>query len=126
MDVLKVTLISKTAAKQRMGRAGRTQPGKCFRLFPKELFEDMIQDSPPEIQRVNLQGTVLYLKELGIHDIGTFDFLDPPSDSSIAEALEQVRFCIPLCLTRTAFLSWCFRRTRKGNRSRKSHGTIPS
>ncbi|KAH3761839.1 hypothetical protein Pelo_6325 [Pelomyxa schiedti] len=92
MDILRVTLISKTAAQQRLGRAGRTKPGKCFRLYSKELFEDMQTDTPPEIQRVALQGTVLYLKVLGITDLGSFEFLDAPSDASLAEALEQLYY----------------------------------
>jgi ATP-dependent RNA helicase DHX8/PRP22 len=92
LDALQVKLISKTAAQQRAGRAGRTKAGKCFRLYSKILYNDMEYTSPPEIQRTNLQSTILYLKILGIDDIGTFQFLDPPSDNLIVEALKQLYF----------------------------------
>lgn len=69
-------------ARQRAGRAGRTRPGKCFRLYPSLVYEDVFLDATiPEIQRSSLAGTVLYLKSLDLPDIDIlkFDFLDPPS-----------------------------------------------
>lgn len=45
----------------------------------------MMEETVPEIQRINLANTVLYLKALGIHDILGFDFLDPPSVDQIME-----------------------------------------
>ncbi len=70
---------------QRAGRAGRTGPGQCYRLYTSECFDHMMEETVPEIQRINLANTVLYLKALGIHDILGFDFLDPPSVDQIME-----------------------------------------
>lgn len=69
-------------ANQRAGRAGRTRPGKCYRLYPSMIYEDDFLDvTVPEIQRSSLAGSVLYLKSLDLPDIDIlmFDFLDSPS-----------------------------------------------
>lgn len=74
--------MSRVQANQRAGRAGRTRPGKCYRLYPSKVYEDEFLDATvPEIQRSSLAGSVLYLKSLDLPDIDilTFDFLDPPS-----------------------------------------------
>ena len=62
MDVLMVIPVSQVAAQQRAGRAGRTAPGKCYRLYSKQQYEEMRREAVPEIQRSNLATTVLYLK----------------------------------------------------------------
>ena len=60
MDTLVVAPISQASAKQRAGRAGRTGPGKCYRLYTAEAFKhEMVATSVPEIQRTNLANTVL-------------------------------------------------------------------
>lgn len=69
-------------ADQRAGRAGRTRPGKCYRLYPSTVYhEEFLEATIPEIQRSSLAGSVLYLKSLDLPDIDIleFDFLDPPS-----------------------------------------------
>jgi HrpA-like RNA helicase len=75
----------KIAALQRAGRAGRTGPGQCYRLYSSECFDNMMDETIPEIQRVNLANTVLYLKALGICDVLGFDFLDPPSEEQVLQ-----------------------------------------
>ncbi|WCJ38716.1 RNA helicase family protein [Euphorbia peplus] len=93
MYSLDVVQISKVQAKQRAGRAGRTRPGKCYRLYPSMMYEDDFLDvTVPEIQRSSLAGTVLYLKSLDLPDIDIlkFDFLDPPSYESLEDALKQL------------------------------------
>ncbi|KAL8052426.1 hypothetical protein ABFX02_05G003200 [Erythranthe guttata] len=85
--------ISKVQARQRAGRAGRTRPGKCYRLYPSMIYEDDFLDATvPEIQRSSLAGTVLYLKSLDLPDIDIlkFDFLDPPSSEALEDALKQL------------------------------------
>lgn len=88
IDSLTVTSISKAAATQRAGRAGRTKPGKCFRLYTEQNFEAMDATTIPEIQRANLAPLILQLKALGIDNIVRFDFLVPPPAELVARALE--------------------------------------
>ncbi|TYG80088.1 hypothetical protein ES288_D02G188400v1 [Gossypium darwinii] len=93
MYSLDVVQISKVQANQRAGRAGRTRPGKCYRLYPSRVYNDDFLDvTVPEIQRSSLAGSVLYLKSLDLPDIDIlkFDFLDPPSTESLEDALKQL------------------------------------
>ncbi|CAI2174147.1 8406_t:CDS:1, partial [Funneliformis geosporum] len=82
--------ISQAAATQRAGRAGRTAPGKAFRLYSRESFEQLEVDTVPEIQRSSLLGTVLSLKKMGIKDILHFEFIDPPDPMLVKNALKQL------------------------------------
>nr|CDJ94565.1 DNA RNA helicase and Helicase-associated region and Domain of unknown function DUF1605 domain containing protein [Haemonchus contortus] len=91
VEHLHVVTISKASANQRAGRAGRTGPGKCFRLYTAWAYKHELEDQPiPEIQRTNLGNVVLMLKSLGIHDLVHFDFLDPPPQETLVIALEQL------------------------------------
>ena len=87
---IKYTTTLQIASLQRAGRAGRTGPGQCYRLYSSDCFDAMMEETVPEIQRINLANTVLYLKALGIHDILGFDFLDPPSVDQIMEVRKWV------------------------------------
>jgi len=91
MDRLQVTPISQAQAKQRAGRAGRTGPGKCFRLYTEAAFQsEMLPTTIPEIQRQNLSNTILMLKAMGINDLLHFDFMDPPPTNTMLTALEEL------------------------------------
>lgn len=91
MDILEVVPISKSEAQQRAGRAGRTSPGKCFRIYTKEFWEkSMPEYTVPEIQRTSLTAVILTLKCLGIHDVIRFPYLDRPEERFILEALKQL------------------------------------
>ena len=91
MDALVVTPISQAAARQRAGRAGRTGPGKCYRLYTEQAYRnEMLPTTVPEIQRTNLGNTVLTLKAMGINDLLTFDFMDPPPVQTLVAALENL------------------------------------
>ncbi|KNA17592.1 hypothetical protein SOVF_078270 [Spinacia oleracea] len=93
MYSLDVVQISRVQANQRAGRAGRTRPGKCYRLYPSVVYnDDFMEAAVPEIQRTSLAGSVLYLKSLDLPgiDILKFDFLDPPSYASLGDALRQL------------------------------------
>lgn len=89
MESLLVTPISKASANQRAGRSGRTGPGKCFRLYTFHSYcKDMEDNIVPEIQRTNLANVVLSLKSLGISDVSEFDFMDPPAQECLIQALK--------------------------------------
>jgi ATP-dependent RNA helicase DHX8/PRP22 len=91
MDSLVVVPISQAAANQRSGRAGRTGPGKCYRLYTENAFRNEMHPSTiPEIQRTNLATTVLTLKAMGINDLINFDFMDPPPLATLLSALEEL------------------------------------
>jgi ATP-dependent RNA helicase DDX35 len=80
--------ISKASANQRAGRAGRTAPGKCYRLYTEGDFDDLADSTVPEIQRSNLAQVILQLKALGIDNIARFDFISPPPVGPVTQSLE--------------------------------------
>ncbi|GAP86342.1 putative ATP-dependent RNA helicase DHX8 [Rosellinia necatrix] len=91
MDSLIVVPISQAQANQRAGRAGRTGPGKCFRLYTEAAYNsELLPTTPPEIQRQNLAHVILMLKAMGINDLLHFDFMDPPPTNTMLEALETL------------------------------------
>eukprot|EP00123_Amoebidium_parasiticum_P011338 comp20659_c0_seq1/m.26808 comp20659_c0_seq1/g.26808 ORF comp20659_c0_seq1/g.26808 comp20659_c0_seq1/m.26808 type:complete len:700 (-) comp20659_c0_seq1:147-2246(-) len=93
VESLLVTAISRASAQQRAGRAGRTRPGKCFRLYTEKSYKTELQEQTyPEILRSNLGGVVLQLKKLGIDDLVHFDFMDPPAPETLMRALELLNY----------------------------------
>ncbi|CAD6502698.1 BgTH12-05288 [Blumeria graminis f. sp. triticale] len=93
VESLLISPISKASAQQRAGRAGRTRPGKCFRLYTEHAFKtELIDQTHPEILRSNLSNTVLELKKLGIVDLVHFDFMDPPAPETLMRALEELNY----------------------------------
>ncbi|KAK0641328.1 putative pre-mRNA splicing factor [Cercophora newfieldiana] len=91
MDSLVITPISQAQANQRAGRAGRTGPGKCFRLYTEAAYQsEMLPTTIPDIQRQNLSHTILMLKAMGINDLLRFDFMDPPPVNTMLTALEEL------------------------------------
>lgn len=93
VESLLVSPISKASAQQRAGRAGRTKPGKCFRLYTEAAFKkELIDQSYPEVLRSNLASTVLELKKLGVDDLVHFDLMDPPAPETLMRALEELNY----------------------------------
>ena len=93
VESLLVSPISRASAQQRAGRAGRTQPGKCFRLYTEHAFvHDLVPQTYPEILRSNLASVVLELKRLGVDDLVHFDFMDPPAPETLMRALELLHY----------------------------------
>ncbi|TFK77464.1 ATP-dependent RNA helicase DHX8 [Pluteus cervinus] len=91
MDSLVVMPISQAQARQRSGRAGRTGPGKCYRLYTEAAYRnEMLPNSIPDIQRTNLAATILQLKAMGVNDLLSFDFMDPPPAQTMLTALESL------------------------------------
>ena len=88
-----VSPISQASAQQRSGRAGRTRPGKCFRLYTEKSFhEDLIAQTYPEILRSRMESVVLTLLKLGVEDLVHFDFMDPPAPETMMRALELLNY----------------------------------
>jgi ATP-dependent RNA helicase DDX35 len=88
IETLTATSVSQASATQRAGRAGRTKPGKCFRLYTEAAYQGLDEASIPEIQRSNLAPVVLQLKALGIDNIVRFDFITSPPAELLTRALE--------------------------------------
>ncbi|KAF1560821.1 putative ATP-dependent RNA helicase DHX34, partial [Eudyptes schlegeli] len=83
--------ISRASAEQRKGRAGRTGPGVCYRLYAESDYDAFSPYPVPEIQRVALDALVLQLKSMGLGDPRTFPFLEPPPASSLETAVRYLR-----------------------------------
>jgi len=82
-----VNWISKASAAQRAGRAGRTGPGHCYRLYSSALFEHHFDSfSRPEIQRMPIEGVVLQMKNMHIDAVVNFPFPTPPDRSALHQA----------------------------------------
>ncbi|KAL9580421.1 MAG: hypothetical protein Q9212_004507 [Teloschistes hypoglaucus] len=90
LDSLLVKPISKSAAIQRKGRAGREAPGQCYRLYTEPDYLQLQQQNTPEILRCDLAQAVLTMKARGIDDITKFPFLDPPRREALEKALLQL------------------------------------
>ncbi|KAG7191742.1 putative ATP-dependent RNA helicase DHR1 [Scheffersomyces spartinae] len=79
--------VSKASADQRAGRAGRTGPGHCYRLFSSAIYEQYFpQFSKPEILRMPFESVVLSMKSMGIDNVVNFPFPTPPARESLANA----------------------------------------
>ncbi|KAJ3559577.1 hypothetical protein NM688_g256 [Phlebia brevispora] len=97
VESLLVSPISKASAQQRAGRAGRTRPGKCFRLYTeKDFMSELEEQTHPEILRSNLANTVLELVKLGIKDLVHFDYVDAPAPETLMRALELLNYLAAL------------------------------
>ncbi|KAJ3746041.1 P-loop containing nucleoside triphosphate hydrolase protein [Lentinula detonsa] len=97
VESLLVSPISKASAQQRAGRAGRTRPGKCFRLYTeKDFISELEEQTPPEILQSNLANAVLELAKLGIKDLIRFDYLDAPAPETLMRALELLNYLAAL------------------------------
>ncbi|TVY87278.1 putative ATP-dependent RNA helicase [Lachnellula willkommii] len=79
--------ISKASASQRAGRAGRTGPGHCYRLYSSAVYERDFQEfAEPEILRMPIEGVVLQLKAMNLQHIVNFPFPTPPDRQSLASS----------------------------------------
>ncbi|KAG8247631.1 DEAH (Asp-Glu-Ala-His) box polypeptide 34 [Homalodisca vitripennis] len=87
MQRLKEFWISRASAEQRKGRAGRTGPGVCYRLYSEEEYSAMSPYTTPEIQRVPLDSLLLQMISMGLPDARKFPFIEPPPADTIETAI---------------------------------------
>ena len=85
VEMLRVEPVSQAAARQRAGRCGRVANGVCIRLYSEEDFEKRPAYTEPELLRSSLASVILRAKSLGLEDVETFPFLDPPTPRAIAD-----------------------------------------
>jgi ATP-dependent RNA helicase DHX36 len=93
MATMETPLTSRSSATQRLGRAGRVAPGKCYRLFSRGVFEAVMPDRPtPEIQRTGLEATCLRTCNIPNQQVETFlgRALDPPPKESVSFAMQRL------------------------------------
>jgi ATP-dependent helicase HrpB len=91
LNALLVGPISCAAADQRAGRAGRTAPGTCIRLWSQDEQHRRPQREPPQIGRLELSETLLQLRALGVDDLDAFPWLDAPPPDAVAGAESLLR-----------------------------------
>lgn len=82
--------ISKSSATQRTGRAGRTGPGECYRMYSRSDFESFNEFPIPEILRIPLESIILELACLNLGSPKEFDFIERPSDDSVLKSIERL------------------------------------
>ncbi|XP_076818876.1 putative ATP-dependent RNA helicase DHX34 [Clavelina lepadiformis] len=87
MKKLQEFWISRASSEQRKGRAGRTGPGVSYRLYSEDDYDALADYSTPEIQRVPLDSLILQMKSMGISDVRSFSFIEPPPEGAMNDAL---------------------------------------
>lgn len=90
LDRLHIEPVSQASADQRKGRCGRIAPGTCFRVFSEADFESRPQYTDPEIRRAALAGVILRMLSLGLGDIESFPFVEPPDPRAVADGWQQL------------------------------------
>ena len=82
--------VSRAAADQRRGRAGRTEPGVCYRLWDEPQTQSLAAFAEPEIRSADLAGVLLDCADWGTADPGSLSWLDPPSRAAIDAARKEL------------------------------------
>jgi ATP-dependent helicase HrpB len=88
INTLLIEQISRASADQRAGRAGRTGPGVCLRLWSAEEHGHRPAHDLPEVKRLDLAEVILTLKASGVEDLRQFPWLEPPAETALVAALE--------------------------------------
>ena len=91
LNVLLVESVSRASADQRAGRAGRTAPGTCVRLWSAEKEAALSDQAPPEVMRIDLSACVLQLMSMGVADLAAFPWTDPPGTDALHRAIELLQ-----------------------------------
>ncbi len=91
MPTLRLTKIAKASAEQRAGRAGRTRPGTCLRLYTSGDFAARPSHESPEIRRLDLSETLLELVAAGVSDPSSFGWFEAPDARGLRASLDLLR-----------------------------------
>lgn len=91
INTLVVQKISRASSDQRAGRAGRTAPGVCYRLWTQRDHEQRAVQELPEVKRLELSEVALHLKSYGIQDLLGFRWMEPPEKKSLLRAENLLR-----------------------------------
>lgn len=91
MQRLKELWVSKASAEQRKGRAGRTGPGICYRLYSEKEFYDLESYTKAEIFRVPLESLLLQMISMGLPNARLFPFIEPPAMESIENSILSLK-----------------------------------
>lgn len=91
MQRLKEFWISKASADQRKGRAGRTGPGICYRLYAEKVYQEFESYSAAEIHRVPLESLLLQMISMGLPNSRLFPFVEPPPAESIENSILSLK-----------------------------------
>ncbi|KIL59226.1 hypothetical protein M378DRAFT_1068383, partial [Amanita muscaria Koide BX008] len=83
INTLQNKRISKASAQQRLGRVGRTGPGKCIRLYTEDEHRDMPKTARPDVLSIDLSGAILKLLKIGIKACPTLSIPSNPTDHLI-------------------------------------------
>ncbi|KAG6527169.1 hypothetical protein ZIOFF_009263 [Zingiber officinale] len=89
-NVLKVSPVRQSSANQRAGRAGRTEPGKCYRLYSESDFHATKMHQEPEIRKFHLGIAALRILALGIKNVDDFEFVDAPCPRAVEIAIQNL------------------------------------
>ena len=90
LDRLHIEPVSQASAEQRKGRCGRIAPGTCYRVFSEADFESRPLYTDPEIRRASLSGVILRMLAVGLGDIESFPFVEPPDPRAVADGWQQL------------------------------------
>ncbi|MEM7272746.1 MAG: ATP-dependent RNA helicase HrpA [Actinomycetota bacterium] len=85
---LPIEAVSQASADQRAGRCGRIGPGVCIRLYAEDDYDAREEFTEPEIKRTNLASVILQMASLGLGDISSFPFVEPPDGRSITDGIQ--------------------------------------
>ena len=85
---LPIEAVSQASANQRSGRCGRIGPGVCIRLYSEEDFRARAEFTDPEILRTNLAAVILQMAAIGLGDVASFPFIDPPEARNIRDGMD--------------------------------------
>lgn len=91
MERLKEFWISKASAKQRTGRAGRTGPGVCYRIYAEKTYDEFEEFSAAEIHRVPLESLLLQMISMGLPNARLFPFIEAPAADAIENGLLSLK-----------------------------------